>query len=437
MNSYGGPADVLRRRQIAQVRPVDRKGCEARKHRAERHQGVGEHLTPASSPCEDYPSSMRARHTTTHRVVTTATASTTTFIRNLQTAIGCHLKTCSAGRRFKLGRLPAITVVILNFNGQRWLRGCLDAVENQVDAPPYETLVVDNGSQDGSPAFVRRTYPSVQLAELPENRGFAAGNNAGAAHAAGEWLAFLNNDTVAAPDWLARLWASVRSRPEFALVTSRLVFLDDPGRVDSAGDGYYRAGGAFKHGHGQPAAQFTDSRETFGACGGAFMIRRDAFLELNGFDERFFMLYEDVDLSYRARLAGLRVWYAADAVVRHAGSGSMGVLSDATVFHGQRNLEWTWVKNTPWRLLLATAVPHALYSTAGVLYYVRAGRGKAAVRGKFAALAALPAVWRDRRRVQASACTPARHITRLMERGWMRAKRREKRFDGGRAIESA
>lgn len=327
---------------------------------------------------------------------------------------------------------PAVSVIVLNYNGRKWAAPCLDAVLGQQGAPAFEVLFVDNASTDGSVPFVRQRYPAVRTIETGENLGFAAGNNAGARDAAGDWLAFLNNDTVAAPDWLARLWAAAQAHPEFDLVTSRLVFLHDPSRVDSAGDGYYRAGGAFKHGHGAPADAHGDSREVFGACGGAFLIRRHSFEALGGFDPRFFMVYEDVDLSYRARLRGMRVWYAADAVVRHAGSGSIGTLSDATVYYGQRNLEWTWIKNTPAPLLVSTLVPHLIYSAAGVAHYAAAGRGWAAVRGKLAAIAGLPELLRERRQVQGSRRADARVIAAHMEPRWLSAKRREKAFDAAR-----
>jgi N-acetylglucosaminyl-diphospho-decaprenol L-rhamnosyltransferase len=329
---------------------------------------------------------------------------------------------------------PLVSVVVLNFNGRDWLPGCLDALTAQHGAPAFETILVDNGSSDGSAELVRASWPGVRVAPNATNAGFAAGNNAGARLALGAWIAFLNNDTIAEPDWLARLQAEAAAHPECALVTSRLVFLHDPSIVDSAGDGYLRAGGAFKHGHGAPADAFASSREVFGACGGAFMIRRDAFDALGGFDPRFFMNYEDVDLSYRARLAGWRTWYAASAVVRHAGSGSLGAVSPAAVFYGQRNLEWTWIKNTPPGLLAATAVPHMLYSLAGVAHYIAVGRGRAALRGKWAALRALPQVLADRRRVQASRTVAARDLTRLMEPGWLAAKRREKAFASTRRV---
>lgn len=330
-----------------------------------------------------------------------------------------------------------VSVIVLNYNGRRWLGGCLDALAAQRGAPPFEVVVVDNGSTDGSAETLRAyalehaqgaagPFEAVRLIETGGNYGFAAGNNVGARAARGELLAFLNNDTEPEPDWLASLHQSLVTRPAYALATSRLVFLDDPSVVDSAGDGYLRAGGAFKHGYGGPAQQALVSREVFGACGGAFMVRRDIYEALGGFDERFFMVYEDVDLSYRARLIGQRCWYAAEAVVRHAGSATLGVASPAAVFHGQRNLEWTWIKNSPLPLLLRTAIPHAIYSTAGLLHYARRGRFLPALRGKLAALWELPAVLADRRAVQRLSIVEPAALESMMERGWVTRKRREK-----------
>jgi N-acetylglucosaminyl-diphospho-decaprenol L-rhamnosyltransferase len=328
--------------------------------------------------------------------------------------------------------MPFATIIILNYNGKPWLAGCLEAIAAQRGAPPFETLVVDNGSSDGSAAFVHDGWPAVRVLETGSNLGFAEGNNAGARDARGDWLVFLNNDTAPDAGWLAALTAEAAAHPEYDLVTSRVVFMDDPSIVDSAGDGYFRAGGAFKHGYGAPAAAFAQSREVFGACGAAFMIRRSEFERLGGFDARFFMNFEDVDLSYRARLAGLRVWYAAPAVVRHAGSGSLGAVSSAAVFYGQRNLEWAWIKNTPAALFWRTAASHVVYAAAGVAHYARIGRGWPAVRGKLAALAALPGVLRDRARVQ-TLRMPGADVTALMESRWLAAKRREKAFAGTRA----
>jgi GT2 family glycosyltransferase len=321
---------------------------------------------------------------------------------------------------------PRISVIVLNYNGRRWLEPCLTALAGQVGAPEFEVVFVDNGSTDGSAAFVTEAFPATRVVDTGRNLGFAGGNNAGARVARGDVLAFLNNDTVAAPDWLARLHAALVGQSGYALVTSRIVRLKDPDIVDSAGDGYLRAGGAFKRGHGAAADGFVRSREVFGACGAAFMIGRAVFEALGGFDEDFFMVYEDVDLSYRARLAGHRCWYAADAVVRHAGSATLGTLSEAAVFYGQRNLEWTWFKNTPAGLLIRTLPAHTLYSAAGLAHYLKHGRSGAALGGKIAALLALPRLIRKRRTVQRTRSADSSAIEALMDRDWIAVKRREK-----------
>lgn len=321
------------------------------------------------------------------------------------------------------GEAPVMSVIVVNYNGRRWLDGCLAALEAQRGAPAFEVLVVDNGSTDGS---AERTGAGARVYLARQNLGFAGGNNAGARLAHGAILAFLNNDTVPAPDWLACLHKAFVDRPDYSLITSRILFLHDPSTVDSAGDGYLRAGGAFKHGYGAAASLQQGSREVFGACGAAFAIHRDLFLQLGGFDESFFMVYEDVDLSYRARLMGHRCWYAAEATVLHAGSGTLGVASADAVFYGQRNLEWTWLKNTPAGLLIRTIGPHVVYSLAGLAHYARTGRLLPALRGKWAALAALGSILKARRDVQARATAEAGSVEALMERRWLARKRLEK-----------
>jgi GT2 family glycosyltransferase len=159
------------------------------------------------------------------------------------------------------------------------------------------------------------------------------------------------------------------------------------------------------------------------------LIRRELFEVLGGFDEDLFMVYEDVDLSYRARLRGVRCVYADAASVKHAGSASLGLASRMAVYHGQRNLEWTWIKNSPRALLVRSLPAHALYNLAGLAAYARAGRLGAWWRGKAAALRGLPAVLRKRREVQRTAIADPEALWALMEADWIGVKRREKRFD--------
>jgi len=325
-----------------------------------------------------------------------------------------------------------VTVIVLNHNGRQWLGPCPDALRSQ-DARGFEVIVVDNASTDDSVVLVGNNHPEVRIVALSANLGFAAGNNAGAREARGRMLAFLNNDTVVQPGWLEALRRPFNENASIGLTTSRIVFLDDPDVIDSAGDGYLRAGGGFKRRHGQPATRAAESGEVFGACGAAFMVRREVFEDLGGFDEDFFMVYEDVDLSYRARLRGHRVWYAADAIVHHAGSASLGTISARAVFLGQRNLEWTYLKNTPWPLLLRSAPAHAAYVLASGIGYAANGRFRDWLKGKGAAIAGLPAVIGKRREIQRRPNVPASELWARMDRDWIGVKRAEKTFDLPRA----
>jgi GT2 family glycosyltransferase len=162
------------------------------------------------------------------------------------------------------------------------------------------------------------------------------------------------------------------------------------------------------------------------------MIRREVFDELDGFDEDLFLVYEDVDLSYRAQLRNFRCLYVPEARVKHAGSATMGTVSRMSVFYGQRNLEWVWVKNTPASLLLRTLPGHAIYALAGGLRLAWAGHLGTWLAAKWAAFVGLPAVLRKRRAVQRSRSTDTRRLWNLMERRWLSLKWREKRFDLGR-----
>ncbi len=325
---------------------------------------------------------------------------------------------------------PDVSIVIVTWNGRRHLDACLQAIAAQTDVR-VETILVDNGSHDGSADYVSATYPWVQVVALVENRGFAGGNNAGVARASGRYVALLNNDTVAEPGCVKALVDGLDEARGIALTTARIVYMHDPTTVDSAGDGMHRAGGAFKHLHGQPVAQARESREVFGVCGAACLMPRAVFNELGGFDESFFFSHEDVDLSYRARLLGYGCRYVADAVVLHHGGGTSGKTSAFAVFHAQRNSEWLYIKNTPLSLLLRTAPAHVLYMLAAAVYFMRIGRLGAFIRGKWAAVHGLPALLRTRATVQTSRRASAAAIAAHMDTGWMSKKLREKRYMAG------
>jgi GT2 family glycosyltransferase len=321
-------------------------------------------------------------------------------------------------------RAPDISVVILTFDGRAWLSSCLAALtESEGD---FEIVVVDNASRDGSADFVRSAFPDVRLVALDTNRGFAGGINAGCRVARGRFLALLNNDALVDPNCVRALRDALDREPWADLAAARIVFLHDPGTVDSAGDGYTPWGGAFKRLHGRPASEANEPREVFGVCGAACLFRREVFERVGGFDEDFFMVYEDVDFSFRAQLLGHRVVYVPEAVVRHAGSATLGPSSRDAIFYGQRNLEWVFLKNMPWSLLLIFLPGHVLYVLTAAVYFAATGRFRAFGAGKWAAIRGCAAMWRKRRRAGQA---DVGRVWRLMERRWFRLKLREKAFD--------
>ncbi len=327
---------------------------------------------------------------------------------------------------------PDISVIIVTWNGRSFVEPCLEGLARQRGVT-FETILVDNASSDGTAELVRRRFPDVRIVELSENRGFAGGNNAGVREATGEFVAFLNNDAIPDPDWLCTLRGGIDAASRFLLTTSQVVWMHDPAVIDSAGDGVFRWGGAFKRHHGAPAATAGPSREVFGMCGAACLIARSVFNELGGFDEAFFASHEDVDLSYRARLRGYRCRYVSEARVRHHGSATLGRSSAMSVFHGQRNVEWMYLKNTPGWLLARTLPGHLIYNTAGAIHFARLGLLGTFIKAKAAAVGDVRRVLAQRSEIQRTRTVGARAIEAQLERRWLAIKQREKRFDLGLA----
>jgi GT2 family glycosyltransferase len=325
---------------------------------------------------------------------------------------------------------PDISVIIVNYNGERHLDTCLRALALQADAE-FECVFVDNASVDRSVEIVRERFPWVRIVKATTNLGFAGGNNRGAKEARGRFLAFLNNDTQVDGAWLGSLRRTFETGGDVGLATSRIVYMDNPSLLDSAGDGMTRAGGAFKRGHGAPADRYMMRRDVFGACGAACMIPRTLFDEVGGFDDDFFVSHEDVDLSYRVRLAGYRCVYEPAALVRHSGSATLGRASRIAVYYGQRNLEWVYLKNTPASLLILTLPLHLGYVLAAAAYFAWIGRLPTFAAAQWAAMRGVPGIWSKRRAIQRSRRVAARRIWDALDAGWIGVKLREKRFDAG------
>jgi len=208
-----------------------------------------------------------------------------------------------------------VSVIIVTYNSRNYLNVCLQSVIDQLEIED-ELIVVDNSSIDGSADLIRTHYPQVRLIHN-QNMGYAGGNNCGAAVAKGEYLFFLNPDTRLEGGALALLLAPLMNNTNIALTTACVVLMNRPELINTCGNTMHFTGLTYCRGAGQHKVKYSTSIEVDAVSGSAFAIRREVFEQLGGFDERFFMYVEDTDLSWRARLAGYRCLYVADAIVQH------------------------------------------------------------------------------------------------------------------------
>jgi GT2 family glycosyltransferase len=299
---------------------------------------------------------------------------------------------------------PRVSVVIVAYRSGPTLTRCLEALAAQTFGD-FETLLVDNAESraagDGAPQAAARAFPQVRLIEAGANLGFSGGVNLGARQARGRWIAMLNPDAYADPDWLERLVAATEAYPKVRAFASRQLMAEDRSKLDGLGDVMAAAGFPFRGGYQQPDTGRTEPGEVFSACGGAMLIDRALFLELGGFDERLFCYCEDVDLGYRLRLIGEATLLVPNAVVRHVGAASTGGRrSDFAAFHGTRNRFWVFVKDTPPVLFWLTLPLHVLATLTLFARHATRGGLAAPMRGLAAGIRNIDVALAARREVQ-------------------------------------
>jgi GT2 family glycosyltransferase len=293
-----------------------------------------------------------------------------------------------------------LSVVIPNWNGVQLqlLPTCLAALSRQTFRD-FETIVVDDGSTDDSRGFLAREQPQVRVVTNEKNLGFARSVNAGIRAARGDTVVLLNDDTEVAPQWLAEIARAFDENPHAGMVACKLRLFDQRDRLHSAGD-FYRADG-IPGNRGvweKDAGQYDDARGVFGACGGAAAYRKAMLDEIGGFDEALGSYCEDVDLNWRARLAGYAVAYAPRAIVYHKVSATGGGAL-ASFFVG-RNFIWVIAKNYPgglWKKYWRKIVRAQLHITFDALKSWRGAAARARLRGQIAGVRGLPR-WLARRR---------------------------------------
>lgn len=326
---------------------------------------------------------------------------------------------------------PAVSVIVVTWNRQDLLRACLLSLQQQTFRD-FEIIVVDNGSNDGSLAMLRSApFEAVRTIENAENRGFCAANNQGIAAARGRFIALLNNDAEAEPDWLRQLVAALDPEADVGMAASKILTWEDRGIIDKAAHLIYPDGQNRGRGTGQrDQGQYDRLEEAAWPDGCAALYRRSMLEQIGGFDEDFFAYADDAELGLRARIAGWRCLYVPAAVVYHHTGSTLGRYSAERLFLIERNRVWLAAKLFPWSLLALNPVYFGLRLAATAWVALR-GKGelpnaasrlgalgliKCLIKAQWAAWIGLPAMLRKRRAVNAFRKLDGAETAALIER---------------------
>ncbi len=265
----------------------------------------------------------------------------------------------------------------------------------------FECFIVDNGSTDGSMATIPKLDERFILMELGQNTGFAAANNTTAKLAKAPWIALLNPDAFARPNWLEQLLKASGKASNIKMVGStQYLALEKTPTLDGVGDCYHFTGIAYRAGYGKQLEP-PKAGMVFAPCAAAALYHKAKFLELGGFDERFFCYHEDVDLGFRMQLAGGDCLQTPLAIVDHVGSAISDTVPEFAIYHGTRNRIWTFYKNMPLAPLVLLTPFHIGANLAYLGWAVfRKGRFNPTLRGIRDGIKGLPQTFKDRKSVQ-------------------------------------
>lgn len=243
--------------------------------------------------------------------------------------------------------MQEVSVIIPNFNGMAYLDGVLSGLECQT-VRNFEVILVDNGSSDGSCAFVASSYPWVHMIELSENFGFCKAVNEGIKASRAPYVLLLNNDIEVTPDFIEEMLAAIRRHKKAFSCAARMIQFHDRDRLDDAGNYYCALGWAYARGKGKDIHTCEKEEKIFASCAGAAIYRRKIFEKIGYFDEEHFAYLEDMDVGYRARINGYENWYAPKAMVYHVGSGTSGSrYNHFKTRYSSRNNVYLIYKNMP------------------------------------------------------------------------------------------
>lgn len=274
------------------------------------------------------------------------------------------------------------TIIIPNYNGIEYLENCLLSLQ-KCEPNEFHVIVVDNGSTDGCVELLKEKFPAVEAIFLPENIGFAPAVNRGLEHVKTPYALLLNNDITVEPDFVLRMEEAMNANKNCFSVSAKMLQMHNPELLDGAGDLYCALGWAFALGKGKTAADhYTKPAKIFSSCAGAAIYRMDILREIGFFDENHFAYLEDVDLGWRARIAGYYSRYEPSAVVYHAGSGFSGSrYNEFKINLSSRNSVYLILKNMPLLQIIINLPFLILGFLTKIAFFIRKGHGKTYCKG--------------------------------------------------------
>jgi len=308
-----------------------------------------------------------------------------------------------------------VAVIVPNWNGKDVLPACLNSLQSQSLKP--HIVVVENGSTDGSEKLIAARYPQVTVLSQSKNLGFAGGVNVGITHALDrdyKYVALFNNDAVADKNWLKELVKTLDKNSEAGIATCSFLSSDGK-RFDSTGELYTIWGLSYPRGREEPvSAAYATQTYVFGASGGASLYRTTMLQQIGLFDEKFFAYYEDVDLSFRAQLAGWKVVYAPEAIAYHKIGATSSRIKGFATYQTMKNLPMLFWKNVPLGLIPYILPRLFIVYWAFVASSILKGKGWPALKGLLIYLKNQPYVFKERRKIQKSKTVSNTYIWGMM-----------------------
>lgn len=273
-----------------------------------------------------------------------------------------------------------VSVVVPNYNGIAFVEACFQALLR--DAPQSELIMVDNGSADGSRELVEERFPRVRVIALDKNYGFCRAANEGMRAASSPYVILLNNDTEVLPGFVRALVRALQADSKAFSAGAKMIQLHEQEKIDDAGNFYCALGWAFARGKDKSVEYYEKADEIFAACGGAVIYRKAVLERIGYLDEAHFAYLEDIDLGWRAKIAGYRNLYAPKARVLHVGSGTSGSRYNEFKVHlSSRNSVYLAYKNMPaFQILLNFPFLFAGF-VIKYLFFVKKGLGKTYRKG--------------------------------------------------------